>query len=261
MNIDDFRYMWQGKPVEVLLNKDAGVLMPICKKGQGTQRALLLLHGFASTPAVFRALIPQLPAYDAVLCPALPGHADSMRAFGHSTAKDWIKAADQAFGSLAADYEQVDVLGLSLGGLIACELSKRVDIHHLYLLAPALSLKMNIPLALYTAKIMHTLGFDALRNKGGGLHSTRYNELTYRLLPLKAIIEILSLVKNFIFVPPKCPTDVFLGSLDEVVDSPMVARYFKDLPQTTIHWLHQSAHVLPLDTDLDIIMDTIRRSQ
>lgn len=159
MNIDDFRYMWQGKPVEVLLDKDAECLRPVYKKGPGKQRALLLLHGFASSPAVFRALLPQLPAYDAVLCPALPGHADSILAFSHSTAKDWIRAADEAFESLAADYEQVDVLGLSLGGLIACDLSKRFDIHHLYLLAPALSLTMNIPLGLYTATIMHALGF------------------------------------------------------------------------------------------------------
>jgi carboxylesterase len=257
MNIDDFRYMRKGQAIKVLLDKDMPLLMPVHKKGAGTQRALLLLHGYASSPAVFRALIPQLPAYDAILCPALPGHADSLLAFNKSTANDWIKGAEDAFESLAG-YQYVDVLGLSLGGLLACHLSKRFDIHHLYLLAPALSLTLNLNLSIYTAEFLRFLGFESLRNKGGGLHSQRYSELTYRRLPLNTIIEILSLVKHFEWVPPQCPTDLFLGSLDEVVNSEVVASYFDHLPQCTTHWLAQSDHVLPLDTDLDTISACIR---
>ena len=107
---------------------------------------------------------------------------------------------------------------------------------------------------------MHFLGFYALRNTGGGLHADLYNELTYRQLPLSSIIEILSLVKHFEYVPPQCPIDLFLGSLDEVVDSKLVAKHFEHLPQCTIHWLKESAHVLPLDTDLKHISSCISKN-
>ena len=51
------------------------------------------------------------------------------------------------------------------------------------------------------------------------------------------------------------PTDLFLGSFDEVVDSEQVAKRFFNAPQCNIHWLQNSAHVLPLDNDVNAIID------
>ena len=259
MNIDDFRYMWRGKQLQPLSHQQASLLAPIDIRGPGNHHALLLLHGFASSPAVFRELLPGLTQYDAIICPTLAGHGSSITAFTNVKACDWVSSAEEACKALMKDYEKVDVLGLSLGGLLACHLSQHFTLHHLYLLAPALALQMNTIRALKYAHLLHWLGFNYLRNRAGNLCSQLYSELAYRQLPLHAVIEILTLINTFHFVPPSCPTDLFLGSFDAVINSPRVEKYFADLPNTTIHWLTKSAHVLPLDSDIGVIVECIQK--
>ena len=257
MNIQDFCFTWRGKQQAPLLKQDLPMLMPVDIRGQGRKRALLLLHGFSSSPAVFRALIPQLTGYDAIVCPVLPGHADSIEAFSNVKSGEWLLAAEQACEALVQDYQCVDVLGVSLGGLLACHLSHRFVLNRLYLLAPALDLRLNLSVCIRAARFFHAIGFRRLRNRAGNLHTQQHFELTYRQLPITAVIEILTLVQQFEFIPPTCPTDVFLGCFDEVVDSSKVSARFESVSSATIHWLENSAHVLPLDGDLDRILETV----
>ncbi len=261
MNIDDFRYMWRGKRLKTLSPKEAHLLHPINIHGKGTKRALLLLHGFSSSPAVFRQLAPAIaPTYDAIISPTLPGHGNSLDAFAKAKALDWITAAEEACQELVKKYHKVDVLGLSLGGLLACHLSQKMTLNHLYLLAPALALQVNVPWALKIAQILRKLGFSYLRNRAGNLHSEVHSEIAYRQLPITTLIEILTLVNEFKFMPPNCPTDLFLGRFDQTVSSNKVAERLADLPNITTHWLEKSAHVLPLDGDIDTIITCIKNN-
>ena len=256
----DFRFLLQGKHIEPLLPKDANLLAPIDIRGSGRKRALLMLHGFSSSPAVFRIMLPQLTQYDAIICPVLPGHSDSLAAFAKATAQDWIFSAEVACSALLQEYETVDVLGFSLGGLLACLLSQRFGLNRLYLLAPALAMHKNVSATLFVARVLHGLGFRLLHNRGGNLHTSRYPELTYRQLPLTTIIEILTLIKDYHKTIPTCPTDLFLGRFDAVVDSQAIAKCFEKSPNVTTHWLNNSAHILPLDGDIDAIVLALNRA-
>jgi carboxylesterase len=257
MNIDDFRYMRRGVQLEALLPEFAHLVDPIDQRGNKRERAILLLHGFSSTPAVYRDLIPKLSHYDAIVCPVLPGHGESIVAFSKVTAADWIGAAEKLCESLIAEYEHVDVLGLSLGGLLACHLSTRFSLHHLYLLAPALNLKSNVNWMLCYGRVLYMLGFKYLRNRSGNLWTDTYGELAYRQLPVGTILELLHYINTFPFKIPNCPTDLFLGQYDAVVDSKKVAKRFAQASNVNIHWLSNSAHVLPLDGDVDEIVKCI----
>lgn len=257
MNNNDFRYMRRGKQVSDLSQEEMSLLHPINQRGEGKERALLVLHGFSSTPAVYRLLIPRLKHYDAIVCPALSGHAQSIEAFSQSTASQWLATATQACEELIKEYQKVDVLGLSLGGLLACELSKRFSLNHLFLLAPALKLKLHLPAMITLAQVLQYLGFKQLRNAAGNLVSTEQAEIAYKKLPITTILEILSLIRDYQWVAPSCPVDLFLGSHDEVVASEAVEALFASLPNAKVHWLTNSAHVLPLDRDLDEIVECI----
>ena len=262
MNTQDFRFIQQGKQISPLLPAQVSMLAPVDVRGQGRDRALLLLHGFSSSPAVFRVMmLDAFTKYDAVVCPVLPGHSESIAAFSTATARDWMATAEAACSALLQEYKVVDVLGFSLGGLLACHLSQRFTLNRLYLLAPALVMKRSVSATLFCARALHFLGFKWLHNRGGNLYTNHYAELTYRQLPIATIIEILTFIKDYSFVPPKCPTDLFLGRYDEVVDSPSVAGLFVDTPNVTTHWLESSAHVLPLDGDIVAIVACIKSHQ
>ncbi|HAT8859251.1 TPA: alpha/beta fold hydrolase [Legionella pneumophila subsp. pneumophila] len=261
MKINDFRYMRRGKHLSELQSEEANLLAPVNQRGKGTDRALLVLHGFSSSPAVYRYLIPNLKNYDAILCPVLAGHAESIEAFSKSTAADWLQSAKNACELLINQYQKVDVLGLSLGGLLACQLSQSFAINHLFLLAPALKLHMRTNAMLKLAQILKCLGFRQLRNAAGNLITDEHAEIAYRKLPISTIIEMLTLAQQYEWLPPACPADLFLGIHDQVVASQQVEQLFCNLPNVKIHWLKNSAHVLPLDNDLNEIIDCINKSK
>ncbi|OGV33192.1 MAG: hypothetical protein A3E88_04825 [Legionellales bacterium RIFCSPHIGHO2_12_FULL_35_11] len=261
MNIDDFQYMWRGKIIRDALIEEAGLLaeVDIVKSDSGT--ALLLLHGFASSPAIYRELIPKLDCYDRIYCPVLPGHAESIQAFAKCSSYEWVQTALHSFEMLSKNYAKVDVLGLSLGGLLASIVASVYTPNHLYLLAPALKLYGMTGLRLFGAKLLLAFGLQQISNKAGDFYIDKYQELTYKKLPVHAIIEILNLVKNNQLSPIICQTDIFLGRHDSVVDSKAIEKIFHNKENTKIHWLDNSAHILPLDGDIQVIIDGILQNQ
>lgn len=259
MNIDAFRCMRQGNSISTLYAKDEASLAPIYKNNGKNKSALLLLHGFSSTPAVFRHLIPSLDMYDAVLCPTLAGHGESIEAFALVKYEEWLKQSEELCKELQERYERVDVMGLSLGGLLACHLSTQFNINHLYLLAPALDLKLALKRTLTLARLLNWLGFQCIRSAAGNLYGNQHCEIAYRQLPISAIIQILTLIKQFQLVLPTCPTDLFLGCHDKVIAPEKVAKRFENQSNVEIHWLKESAHVLPLDSNLSLILDCINK--
>jgi carboxylesterase len=191
----------------------------------------------------------------------LPGHGDSLINFSKVHSADWITEVETVCSQLVNEYKRVDVLGLSLGGLLACHLSQRFNLNRLYLLAPALVLKLNLPLTLFFAHLTYCCGLRVLPNpSAGNIHANHHAELTYRKLSVIMSIRILTFIRDFNFIAPQCPTELFLGRFDGVVNSVKVAEKFVNLPQANIHWLENSAHILTLDGDVDVILDVIRKA-
>ncbi len=257
----DYEYLWQGKKQGVLANEDGDRLAPLHLERVGDHRtALLLLHGFSSSPAVYRALIPHLPPYGAVLCPVLPGHGRDLTAFSQLNAAALLSGALNAYETLAAQYEHIDVLGLSMGGLLAHQLSALVPIHHLYLLAPAFFIQgQSIPTLLLAARFLRALGIKTIKNRGGDLHSNVYSELAYQRIPLTALMTLLQMIRDEPWTTFRCPTDLFLGRHDHVVDVQKIARHFRPSDTQHLHWLENSAHILPLDADLQDMVCVIKQ--
>ncbi|TAL61240.1 MAG: alpha/beta fold hydrolase, partial [Legionella sp.] len=247
----------RGKQLAGLSQDEFDLLKPINLRGKGKNSALLILHGFSSSPAVYRYLIPQIKNYDAIVCPILPGHAESIEAFSQTTAKEWLATAKQACEELTKEYQKVDVLGLSMGGILACELSHLFKLNHLYLLAPALKLHMRVDSLIKLGHVLRFLGFHHVRNGAGNILTDEHAEIAYRKLPISAVMEMLTFAREYQWTPPTCPVDLFLGTHDEVVNSAEVEKLFVNLPNVSIHWLENSAHVLPLDNDLMEIIECI----
>ncbi|WP_419419656.1 alpha/beta hydrolase [Legionella sp. D16C41] len=280
MQHEDFRCIYMGKQLYTISLKDTDIVAPIKLTNGKAQNALLLLHGFSSTPGVYRFLLPSIREYyDSLIVPALPGHADSIKSFSQLRAQELFDFAEQTCKLLIENYEHVDVLGLSLGGLLACYLSSKYNLRHLYLLAPALDLTLNIKSTMRLIQFLKILGFDSIRSAAGNMYLSskqqqiyqqmvlkegfnleefRGGEIAYRQIPLTTSFEVLRFIQQFQFIAPTCPTDLFLGAHDMVVDSQQVANRFKTCSEVNIHWLANSSHVLPLDNDLQDIIQCIQ---
>jgi carboxylesterase len=254
----DFSYMRNGNHLSTPNIDEQKLLMPYQRQFDHTEsKAILLLHGFSSSPAVFRHFYPHLCHYRYIYAPTLRGHGQSIQNFSQATAQDWLLQVEDILTELCQHFETVDVLGLSLGGLLAAYLCPKFPIHHLYLLAPALALCSPISLLQQTAKIAKNLGFFALRNRGGCVYQSDESELAYRWLPVNTVLEILELIQNYPEHSWNTPSTVFLGRKDPVVDSSKVAQKLQTHPNLRTVILEQSAHVLPIDGNYRDILQMI----
>ena len=94
MKLDDFAIMLNGRIIDNISKEDAISMSAIDQElSPRTDHALLMLHGFASSPQVFRALLPQIQGYDKIVCPVLPGHAESLKVLGQARAQQWRDTA------------------------------------------------------------------------------------------------------------------------------------------------------------------------
>ena len=99
----------------------------------------LLIHGFTGAPTEMRPLGKFLAAKGyTVSGPLLPGHGTSVEDLGRCRRSEWLATVETAYDELAGRCEQVFVVGLSLGSLLAIHLGVRRPVSGLALLSPAL---------------------------------------------------------------------------------------------------------------------------
>ncbi|MCA9540176.1 MAG: alpha/beta fold hydrolase [Myxococcales bacterium] len=93
-------------------------------EARGKGAAVLCLHGLTSTPYELRPVAEALAERGHhVLVPRIIGHGTRPEALAHTRWADWLATGRRAFDRLAAEHEQVFVLGLSMGALAAIVLT------------------------------------------------------------------------------------------------------------------------------------------
>jgi carboxylesterase len=90
----------------------------------GGDRGVLVVHGFTGNPHSMRPVAEALAAAGfTVELPLLPGHGTAVEDMIPTGWPDWLGAAEDAYGQLAARCEKVAVVGLSMGGAITAWLA------------------------------------------------------------------------------------------------------------------------------------------
>ena len=93
--------------------------------GQGAN-GVLLIHGFTGQPFTMRPLAEAfVEAGFRVELPRLPGHGTNVEDLEGYRFDDWVSAAESAYLNLERICEHMVVVGLSMGGTLACWLGER----------------------------------------------------------------------------------------------------------------------------------------
>jgi carboxylesterase len=248
--LTDFALMRQGRKSKPLADSSSILPQSI---DDGEDKAVLLIHGFSSTPATFRHLVPQLRAQGyAVSCPRLPGHAQSYDDFSNAVAHSWEQAVYLNYEQLRTRFKHIDVIGLSLGGVLAYQLALKQQINSLCLLAPCFRFFYPIPLAQHLIKTANKLGLKKIPAIAGNIHSGDNFEVAYKHIPTHALFELFGFLRQIKIKQPGCPTTIYLGRHDRVISSNKVAKLFQSMPNVTVNWLDNAAHVIPLETQVTL---------
>lgn len=98
-------------------------------------KALLCIHGLLSSNIDYSYINQFLKyKYDFISTPNIPGHGTNLNNFNVNNTLSFILFE---YDKLNQIYDEIHVIGYSLGGVLACYLSQYRNIHKLILLAPA----------------------------------------------------------------------------------------------------------------------------
>lgn len=230
----------------------------------GGDVAVLLCHGFTSTPASLSDWAAAL-AQDGrtVSVPRLPGHGTTWQEMNRTRWQDWYSAIENELLDLAGTHGPVFVGGLSMGGALAL----RLAVHHpesvagLMLVNPCVHLTDRRALPL---RSLQMLGLPVLRHVVGGLPPIASDirkqgvvEIAYPRTPLHALHSAGQLFADVKRDLPQVTAPLLLmrSATDHVVPLSSGQYVLARVSSTDVTdlTLHDSYHVATMDEDAPLI--------
>ncbi len=218
-------------------------------------RAVMMIHGFLtgadSTGMTDFVDLPKLveDRYDEVFLAEVPGH-DTSSDYSAFTVDATLEYVEFHFARLKEQYDEVDLVGYSMGGALCTHLASIGGVKNLVLLAPAnkyLNPSSVISgFMLYYRKIKDTLAVSTRETRGKNvsdaievyLKNSRYSAdiAIKQLVPNSSRHTLLTFTRlirriNENLKPWDARTAVFWGELDELVpfsSIELLANYFAD---------------------------------
>lgn len=210
----------------------------------------LIIHGYTGGPYEVDPLACYLKANSNwhIEVPTLPGHGRHLD-LTNASHTEWINAAEESFKKLQKKYDEIYLIGFSMGGMIAAYLAAKYKVDKLVLLATAgkyLSFKQ------LTIDVFEVMA-DGLR---GNLNKNKlyiHYKRKSGAVPFKANIEFLKLVKFTRRHLKKVESPVLIaqGQQDGLV--PYRTAYYLDKEITSVRkevvFFERSRHLICLGND------------
>ena len=230
-------------------DRDAPICLP------GGDEGVLMIHGFCSSPGIFRYLAEILNGRGmTVSAPLLTGHGTEPEAICDIWANEWINDAERAYADLAARCRFVHLVGISMGGALAAYLAGRhtgeESLKSASLLVPGYALRNHQ---------FYEMDFEGLKYKR--LYVIKQRDYPDERQDLKAGYDCMCVgaIKKLIDLFPlvadwerliTAPTQVLYSAADPVCDPEVIGERARNIrPLESIHCYPESEHNLFMGED------------
>ncbi|HEX9061419.1 MAG TPA: alpha/beta fold hydrolase [Clostridia bacterium] len=212
----------------------------------------LLIHGFGGSLEEVAPMAKKLSEEGfKVVCPVLKGHTGVKNDLGNCTYLDWIISAEEGFEALRKECDKFFIVGFSMGGLIALQLSQK------YKLIGVATL--NTPIYYWDFRqIADNIKRDIINKRFDSIK--RYIN-SGNALPFKALVNfriLLSKTKR-ILGNTECPLFVAQALKDDTVRKAS-ARYILNgvsSERKVIRFYENSGHQILKSEDAEKVMDDV----
>jgi carboxylesterase len=234
--------------------------------------ALLMIHGFGDSPAVYQRLAPALAA-EGYTCRAmrLPFFAMPLDVYAQTSADQWRQAVHAELRALRQRHACVVVVGHSLGAAVALDCLAESDdyVDAVILLAPLVEVSRQRSPLLSADSWFELLDHLLVFTDRIGLHAEedpqkRLAPDVYHVdafIPRRVIRELFTVVERNRRRPPfvQAPLLMVLSEHDTIIDNEAASDFFERCPAfpKRLRYVADSGHVLPMDTGWEELVDQI----
>lgn len=212
-------------------------------------RGCLLLHGFTGGPYEVMPLAEHLRScgWDCFV-PTLPGHEGNLRELNRVQREEWVEAACASAEEMARKYGTFDLVGFSMGGLIAAYLANRYPVRRLALLSAAVYYVSPGRFVRNATQLIRTGEIRNIQVKYG--------------TPLRAVLQFTRLAGELKheFERIQIPTFIAHGDRDEVVhprSALYIAHRIKGEKEVAV--FPESRHLICLDREAEQLFRQVER--
>lgn len=264
------RHLWEKG-----LTRDAQGLLPDAAAytvGKGPV-ALLFIHGFADTPAIWRRMAARLAASRNFTCRAmrLPGSAEAAAQAKRQTLALWRQSVDAEIGRLRETHARVWLIGHSMGAALAVDAALRAPdrIAGVVALAPLIEVSRRrspiLPPGVWFRLARLTLALSptfesCFSSDGVAVDDPAFTYTRDRFIPFCVYRGLFELTRSNRAQASRlaCPVFAATAERDAVVDTPAALRWLAACPgPKEIRPLTDIGHVIPLEIGWQALTDDI----
>jgi len=225
----------------------------------GGERGVLLIHGFTGSPAEVRLLGDFLhnEGYT-VLAPRLSGHGTTVEDMSNTKWPHWYSSVEDAYHILRAMCNNIAVIGLSMGGLLALKLAAEYQVERIVSLSTPIFIVDKRLEMLPVYRIFRD--FVPKRRKIYADIDPKYS-VGYAATPLSSLSSLLHLIQQVDTLLPTihAPLLIVQSPHDHTVQ-PRSAQYIYDKiasDEKTLLWLDKSGHIVTIDIEREKVFSEI----
>lgn len=222
-------------------------------ENKNINKGVLLIHGFTSSPAELREFGEQL--YNAgynVMGVRLAGHGTSPYDLENFTWQDWYASVEHGYEILSGFVDEIVMVGFSTGGTLGLQFAAT---HPEKVSAFAC---VCAPLSIQGSAVPFVPVINGLNNilsltNSSGIKRfvpshTSNPTINYKNIPLKAVNELIQLMKQVQKVLPNVstPTLVLQSTQDSVIKAASAEVIYKNISSSKkkLHWIESEKHSL-----------------
>ena len=225
--------------------------------------AVLLIHGYTGYAGEYYELAESINKEGfTVSLPRLPGHGTNRRDFLKTGWRDWLNHIQNAYLDLKAEYKDVSVVGLSMGGVLSLILASRFNVKKIVLMAPAMAVHSKsfylTPIIKFFKKEMKK---DWSPDEGDNENIRKLGKEYWSVtLPsqLSHLYKLMRIAKKGLS-KVKCPTLLMLSEIDDSVPlkaGDIIERGFQNVALEKVI-LKESPHVIVSGKEKDMIISKV----
>lgn len=235
----------------------------------GARTAVLMIHGICGTPNHFRALLPledAVPADWSLYNIVLDGHCEDVPAFGKTSMKKWKAQTEKIFETLCDTYENIVLVGHSMGTLLSLRqaLRRPEKVKLLFMVAAPTPPFVRLSAASYAVGLAFGIKNEKalVYNAMGIACGMKLTPKLWRYIPwIPRMIELLQECSTVskLYKDLQVPCIAWQSEKDELVSRRSIT-VLKKSGKVEVHTLPNSTHFYYTETEREQVVQSFREA-